>query len=202
MTKRRYGVAWVLLAVAAALVGTAQTQTRSPFSDRWQDVPANAAKAPDAPKAPNAPAARPAPSAQNPPVGLEQALYLIRSALLTLNDANRSGNYTVLRDLAAPDFQARNSAADLAHIFADLRQRHIDLHAAALLAPQLAAAPSVDTNGMLRLTGHFPTQPQQINFDLLFQIVGGEWRMFGISIATPDAAPLAQAPGQARASPR
>ncbi len=30
---------------------------------------------------------------------------------------------------------------------------------------------------MLRLTGHYPTQPQQINFDLLFQEVGGEWRL-------------------------
>jgi hypothetical protein len=46
------------------------------------------------------------------PVSVEQALYLIRSTLLTLNDANRSGNYTVLRDLATPDFQARNTAAD------------------------------------------------------------------------------------------
>ena len=104
----------------------------------------------------------------------------------------------MLRDLAAPDFQARNSAADLAHIFVNLRQRRIDLHAAALMAPQLAAAPALDGKGMLRLTGHLPTQPQQINFDLLFANGSGEWRLFGISIATPDAAPQAQAPGPAR----
>ena len=73
---------------------------------------------------------------------------------------------------------------------------------AALLAPQLAAAPTLDDKGMLRLTGHFPTQPQQINFDLLFQNVGGEWRLFGISIATPDAAPQAQTPGPARTPSR
>ena len=74
------------------------------------------------------------------PVSTEQALYLIRSTLLTLNDANRSGNYTVLRDLAAPDFQARNTAADLSQIFSDLRRRNFDLYGAALLAPQLTAA--------------------------------------------------------------
>ena len=61
-----------------------------------------------APAQPRQPAATP----QKLPVSVEQALYLIRSTLLTLNDANRSGNYTVLRDLAAPGFQARNSAAD------------------------------------------------------------------------------------------
>ena len=89
------------------------------------------------------PPATPAPP-QPLPVGIEQALYLIRSTLLTLNDANRSGNYTVLRDLAAPDFQARNTAADLADVFSDLRRRKFDLYGAALLAPQLRIVSSID----------------------------------------------------------
>jgi hypothetical protein len=126
-----------------------------------------------------------APQQQQLPVSLEQALYLIRSSLLALNDANRTGNYTVLRDLAAPDFQARNTAADLAQVFVDLRRRNFDLFSVALAAPQLTAAPALDGSGMLRLTGFFPTRPQQINFDLLFQNVGGQWRLFGISVATP-----------------
>jgi hypothetical protein len=121
------------------------------------------------------------------PVSTEQALYLIRSTLLTLNDANRSGNYTVLRDLAAPDFQGRNTAADLSQIFSDLRRRNFDLYAAALLAPQLTAVPALDQRGYLHLTGFFPTRPQQIDFDLLFQNVANQWRAFGISISTPEA---------------
>lgn len=127
------------------------------------------------------------------PVSLEQALYLIRSTLLTLNDANRSGNYTVLHDLAAPGFQAKNSAADLAQIFADLRNRHFDLFAVALAAPRLSTPPHLESNGMLRLTGDFPTRPLQINFDLLFENVGGQWKLFGISVATPQAPPDPQA---------
>jgi hypothetical protein len=127
----------------------------------------------------------PAPQQQQLPVSLEQALYLIRSTLLSLNDANRTGNYTVLRDLAAPDFQAKNTAADLAQVFSDLRRRNFDLFSVALAAPQLSAPPALDGNGMLRLTGAFPTRPLQINFDLFFQNVGGQWRLFGISVATP-----------------
>jgi hypothetical protein len=121
-----------------------------------------------------------------------------------LNDANRSGNYTVLRDLAAPDFQARNTAADLAQIFVDLRHRNYDLYEAALLAPQLTAAPALDAEKRLRLTGFFSTRPLQINFDLTYQVVGGQWRLFGISIATPQAPPLAakaQAPPAKPAAP-
>jgi hypothetical protein len=30
-------------------------------------------------------------------------------------------------------------------------------------------------------------EPQQINFDLLFQDVSNQWRLFGIAINTPDA---------------
>lgn len=139
-----------------------------------------------------APAAQPA-----LPVSLDQALYLIRSTLLTLNDANRSGNYTVLRDLAAPGFQAGNTAADLAQIFTDLRQRQVDLYQVATMAPQLTSPPHITDNNMLRLTGFFPAKPLQINFDLLFQNAGGQWRLFGISVATPQA-PEAQKPAAAK----
>jgi hypothetical protein len=137
----------------------------------------------------------PAAVGQQLAVPLEQALYLIRSTLLTLNDANRTGNYTVLRDLAAPDFQTRNTAADLAQIFSDLRRRGFDLFSVAVAAPQLMAPPHIENNGMLRLTGFFPTSPLQINFDLLFQNVDRQWRLFGISVATP------QAQQQARPEP-
>lgn len=141
------------------------------------------------------PAAPPQQQQPQLPVSAEQALYLIRSTLLTLNDANRSGNYSVLRDLAAPEFQAKNTAADLALGFTDLRRRNFDLFSVALAAPQLSTPPYLDPNKMLRLTGFFPTRPLQINFDLTFQNVGNQWRPFGISVATP------QAPAETTAAP-
>src|SRR5437016_4971720 len=115
------------------------------------------------------PAQAPPAAAQPPtlPVSLEQALYLLRSTLLTLNDASRPGNYTVPRDLAAPELQAKNTAADLAQVLSALRRRNFDLFSVALAAPQLSAPPALDGNGLLRLTGFFPTRPLQINFDLL-----------------------------------
>ena len=61
----------------------------------------------------------------------------------------------------------------------------------------------LDQRGMLRLAGYIPTQPQQIKFDLVFQIAAGQWRLFGIAIATPEAPapPQAQAQAQTQASP-
>lgn len=195
----KWHVAWICsgLVVAGAPLLYAQGPVQL-LAQLWHAAPAQipSAQAAEHGKAPAAqPAKAPVHSASTArqaqlPVSLEQALYLIRSTLLTLNDANRAGNYSVLHDLAAPAFQAKNTPADLARVFSDLRARHIDLYAAALIAPQLSAPPHLE-NGMLRLTGTFPTRPLEIKFDLLLQDVDKQWRLFGISVATPQAPPAA-----------
>lgn len=115
---------------------------------------------------------------------------LIRTSIIALNHANKTGNYTVLRDLAAPIFQQTNNAARLAEIFANLRKRRLDLSPIMFFQPKLVRQPVIDKRGLLRLTGFFETRPEQISFDMLFQFVGKEWRLFGIAIdvAPPKAA--------------
>lgn len=189
----------VLLLAALTLAGDARAEPA--VSDPAPPAAGAAAKPKAVPAVPAAPKSASQPAQQPAPPGVEQVLYLIRSTLLTLNDANRSGNYTVLRDLAAPDFQARNTAADLAAIFTDLRRRNFDLFAVALTAPQLTASPALDANRLLRLTGLFPTRPLQINFDLVFEVVNGRWCLDGISVATPEAPPQAEAARQPATAP-
>ena len=152
----------------------------------------NAARAEAKGPKPAAPALAQAPQPA-PPVAPEQILYLVRSTLISLNDANRSGNYSVFRDLAAPSFQARYTAADLAIIFTDLRRRNFDLFAVAVLTPQLTAVPTVNAD-VLRFTGSFATRPLLINFDLGFEAVGGKWLLAGIAVTTPEAPALAATP--------
>jgi hypothetical protein len=62
-------------------------------------------------------------------------LILIRSSLLALDQANKTGNYTVLRDIGAPGFQV-NSAARLGEIFAKLRNDNLDLSGVAVIDPR------------------------------------------------------------------
>jgi hypothetical protein len=154
-----------------------------------QQGPAGRAGKPDA-KAPAAHSVTEAARAARP-LNSRQAIYLVRSTLMTLNDANRSGNYSLLRDLAGPDFQARNSATDLAQDFADLRRRKFDLFATALLDPQFTEDPILDANGCLQPVGHFSTSPLRIRFAMNFQPADEEWRLLSLSLATPPA-PTAQ----------
>jgi len=120
-------------------------------------------------------------------------LILIRSSLLALDQANKTGNYTVLRDLGAPAFQV-NSAARLAEIFAKQRNDNLDLSGVAAIDPQLSLLPQIEANGLMHMTGLFPSVPQQVNFELAFAPVNGQWRLFGISVTVGQAAPAAPEP--------
>ena len=117
-------------------------------------------------------------------------LVLIRSSLLALDQANKTGNYTVLRDLGAPAFQA-NTAARLAEIFAKLRADNLDLSGVAVIDPQLSLLPQIEGNGLMHMSGFFPSVPSQVNFDLAYAAVNGQWRLFGISVSIGQMAPAA-----------
>jgi hypothetical protein len=141
------------------------------------------------------------PSAPKPAqIDRNGVLMLVRSTLLALDHANKTGNYTVLRDIGAPGFQT-NSAARLAEIFAKLRNDKIDLSGVAVIDPQLSLLPQIESNGMMHMAGFFPSVPSQVNFELLYAPVESQWRVFGISVSIGQAGPVApQAPSSPAAN--
>ena len=128
----------------------------------------------------------------------EVLLILIRSALIALDHANKTGNYSVLRELGGPALQAYSSG-QLATLFANLRNQNVDLLAVAVVTPQLTKQPTITAQGQLVLAGVFPTKPQSIAFDIVYQPVQGQWRLFGMNVSatavSAEAAPVA-APSQ------
>lgn len=165
-------------ALAAMLaVWTAETQAQTP------------------PPAP--PPAQAAAQVQVPPA--DTLRILIRTTLVALNHANQTGNYTVLRDLGAPGFQSANSAARLGEIFAGLRTRNLDFGPLVVVEPKLVRPAAIEQE-MLRITGFFPTSPEQVNFDLIFAPVDGRWRLFGMAANTTPAE-AADKPGPQAAKP-
>jgi hypothetical protein len=70
-----------------------------------------------------------------------------------------------------------------------------------VIAPQLTEAPALDQQkGLLHLKGDFPGQPVQINFEVLYQSVGGGWRLFGLSVQPRSPAPAPAQAGNAASS--
>lgn len=126
---------------------------------------------------------------------------LIRTTLIALSQANLTGNYTVLRDLGSPSFQAVNSAARLTEAFTDLRQRRLDFSPILFFDPKLVRHASVDEGGRLRLRGFIETRPEQINFDMMFEDVAGDWRLFGLAVQMQPAPAETAGAGQNAAPP-
>ena len=109
-------------------------------------------------------------------------MILLRSVILSINQAGETNNYTVLRELGSPAFQASNTSARLSDAFASLRAQHFDLSGVAVLEPQLLEMPSVDAGGRMRVVGFFPSAPIQIRFDFLFAVVNGRYLPEGLSL--------------------
>jgi len=180
---------WRIQFAAAAIVGVLLSTGSGSSVGQEKAVPKTAQ--PEAAK----PQAQ-APQQQAVMPDAEKIVLLLRTTLLTLNDALQTGNFTVLRDVGAPGFREANSAARLSQSFADLASKGIDLSAVSTITPKLTEAPALDQQkGMLHLKGNFPGQPVQINFEMLYQAVEGRWRLFGLSVQPSTSLPKVDNPG-------
>jgi hypothetical protein len=187
-----------VIAVVILAAGAIAVMTMSVASPQAQEqAPVQTAQAPAPKAAPNGPAPKqqPPPPQVPKPAQIDRngVLILVRSTLLALDQANQTGNYTVLRDLGAPGFQT-NTAARLAEIFAQQRRDNIDLSGVAVIDPQLTLLPQIEPNGMMRMAGFFPSVPTQVNFELAFAPVDGRWRLFALSVSFGQASPAAPKP--------
>jgi len=104
----------------------------------------------------------------------DKLVILITSSLIALNQANATGNYSVFRESAAPGFQRVNPPARLAEVFKNLRDRKLDLSPIILYTPKLFRRPEMNKEGKIRIAGFFPTEPERVNFDLIYQPVQGQ----------------------------
>ena len=109
------------------------------------------------------------------------ALSLVRSTLMSVHDANFSGNYTVLKDLGSPAFQ-RRSANELSALFAPLRDRNLDLFAAASAPSSWSQPPAIEAGNRLHLRGSFATRPHAVVFDFTFEPIDGVWKHAKLTI--------------------
>jgi hypothetical protein len=177
-----FAIRCLAILVSAGLLGAAPIAT--PGARAAQGKPTVQAK----PNEPAKPAQQLKPDSP-PPAQImvpdsDGLIILIANTIIAVSQANLTGNYSVLRDLGAPDFQKANSLQRLAAIFADLRGRSLNFGPVVLFRPKLVRPAAIDEAGLLRMTGFYDTQPLQVHFDLAFQPVAGSWRLFEISVWT------------------
>lgn len=107
---------------------------------------------------------------------------IIKSALITFNDANLTGNYSVMHDRSAKAFQDTFEPGQIADMFKAFHDQQIDLTTIVSMDYVEDAAPAVDDKGVLTLKGHFETTPSKVTYELEFVLENENWRMIGINV--------------------
>lgn len=107
---------------------------------------------------------------------------LIKASLLTFNDANVTGNYSVLHAKLSKPFRDQFSPEKLKEGFKAFSDAHIDFDIVVAKPPVLTEAAKVDDDGRLALRGYFDTKPSRVHYDLAFIMSEGEWKLVKLTV--------------------
>ena len=126
--------------------------------------------------------------AENTVPSAELQEILIKTSLLTLNDANLTGNYTVLHAKLAKPFREQFNPDRLKQVFKPFADKKLDLGPIAGKPPIVTADTLIDNRGALLLRGYFDTAPSRVNYELDFLPSEGLWKpiMLNVRVKPPN----------------
>ncbi len=107
---------------------------------------------------------------------------LVRTALMTFNDANMTGNYAVLLAKASRQFQTQITADKLASAFEPFRANELFFESVVDAHRDASEKPMIDSEGALVLVGVFKTDDMQVKYRLRFVQNGKMWKLLGINV--------------------
>ena len=107
---------------------------------------------------------------------------LIKSALMTLNDANLTGNYQVFCARASRQFQMKCTGTVMADAFRSFRDNKMNMESIVTDEIHSMKEMSIDKDGVLILKGRFKDDEKRISFDLKFVKNDAVWKLLGIAV--------------------
>ena len=113
----------------------------------------------------------------------DQQEIMIKSSLLTFNDANLTGNYDVLQASMAKPFRDQYSADKLKEIFKQFADQKVSIRPVVIGKPVMTDEVKVDDRGALLLHGYFDVaQNYRVTFSLDYAMSEGEWKPITIIV--------------------
>ncbi|MFB9265164.1 hypothetical protein ACFFWD_18730 [Bradyrhizobium erythrophlei] len=107
---------------------------------------------------------------------------LVRTTLMTFNDANVTGNYSVLIAKASPQFQAQVTPEKLSTTFEGFRKNNLFIEDIVNAEYASQDKPSVDGDGVLTLSGTFKTDELTVKYRLRYAQNDKAWKVLGINV--------------------
>lgn len=115
------------------------------------------------------------------PNAMEQEV-LIKASLLTLNDANVTGNYAILHAKLSKPFRDQFSADRLKQSFKEFAEKKADWEAIVAMPPVPTTKSHIDKDGALILRGYFDAGSRHVVYELDFIPSEGEWKASNLSV--------------------
>jgi hypothetical protein len=107
---------------------------------------------------------------------------LIRTALLTFNDANMTNNYAVMLARSSKQFQSQFTADKMATAFEAFRTKKLFFEEVATDEYDSSEDAKIDKEGALVLAGVFKSDELQIKYNLRFVKNDDAWKLLGINV--------------------
>jgi hypothetical protein len=123
--------------------------------------------------------------ALNQPMPNEKALkHLVSDALMEFNRAIQARSFATFYTYVSAAWQAQLTEKQLQRAFQGFIDNRVDISAIATLDPIFEAPPHLTSEGVLIVSGKYPTQPFQVYFSLKFIYELPMWKLFGIDISS------------------
>ena len=107
---------------------------------------------------------------------------LVKASLMTLNDANLTGDYRVLHARLSEPFRKQYTPDRLKATFKEFSEKNVDVDIVTAMTPTYEQPPYIDSEGKLILRGFFPTEPSRVSFEMDFVSGEGEWKLIRINV--------------------
>ena len=107
---------------------------------------------------------------------------LVKNTLLDWNVCVQKRDFSsFLASNAAQDFREGYTPDKLKQQFAPFIQQNIDISAIKTVTPTLQPV-QIDDNGVVAISGVYPTQPSRVSFRLRYVLENKAWKVVGVSV--------------------
>jgi hypothetical protein len=117
------------------------------------------------------------------PVPSEMELrQLVRENLLRFNDAIVAQSFDAFYDSVSRKWQDQLTKGQLQRAFQPFIDKQVEISSIRTVEPIWDAPVTVGTDGLLLLSGYYPTEPHRVHFALKFLYELPSWKLFGLDV--------------------
>jgi hypothetical protein len=108
---------------------------------------------------------------------------MVSTTLADFGAAVRAENFESFYESTARLWQSQTSAEELQKTFQPFLDQQVDLAEVEGIDPVFDNPPTIDEDGVLLLTGYFPTESARVEFEVSYVYEHPDWKLIGLAVS-------------------